>query len=80
MGAKHNEAWGLESQYKASFVHILACHLLMLATSLGLWGWWQRRHPDDVQGAAVPLTVTLALMSVFWSSIGLLKLPGERAS
>jgi hypothetical protein len=79
-GANYSEAWGLESRYNASFVHMLAYHLLMLATPFGFWGWWQGRHPDDIQGAAVPLTVALALMSMFWSSIGLLQLPGERAS
>ncbi|KIW87633.1 uncharacterized protein Z519_11607 [Cladophialophora bantiana CBS 173.52] len=76
-GATYSEAWGLESRYKASFVHMLAYHLLMVVGPFGFWGWWQSRHPDDMQGAAVPLTIVLALMSMFWSSIGLLRLPEE---
>ncbi|EXJ74071.1 uncharacterized protein A1O5_02365 [Cladophialophora psammophila CBS 110553] len=76
-GANYSEAWGLESRYKASFIHMLAYHLLMVVGPFGFWGWWQSRHLDDMQGAAVPLTIVLALMSMFWSSIGLLRLPGE---
>jgi hypothetical protein len=71
-------AWGLESGYKISFVHVVAYHLVILAATFGFWGWWQARFPDDIQGAAVPLTVVLALLSIFWASAGLLQLPGER--
>ncbi|KAH7361088.1 hypothetical protein BKA66DRAFT_471305 [Pyrenochaeta sp. MPI-SDFR-AT-0127] len=30
------------------------------------------KHPDDLQGASVPVTVILGLLSLFWSSSGIL--------
>lgn len=68
-------AWGLESGYKISFIHVVVYHFILVASTFGFWGWWQSRFPQDVQGAAVPITVILALLSVFWQSTGLLRSP-----
>ena len=72
-GSKDKVFWGLEARYRVVAWRIMVIHLAMLTTSFGLWGWWQRNHPDDLQGASTPLTVALLLMSMFWSTTGLLK-------
>ena len=65
--------WGLEARYRVVAWRILVMHLAILAISFGLWGWWQRNHPNDLQGASTPLTVALLLTSIFWSTTGILE-------
>lgn len=31
------------------------------------------RHPDDIQSASVPMTIVLAMISMFWSATGIMK-------
>jgi hypothetical protein len=71
-GAEH--VWGIQARYVVSAVRVAIIHALILFVSFGLWIWWQWRHPDDLQGAAVPLTVAGVLMSTFWASAGVLKI------
>ena len=65
-------AWGLEAKHVISAAYVTVYHLIIFAIPFGLWGWWIRRHPDDMQGAAVPITVVLGLLSLFWSTNGIL--------
>lgn len=67
-------AWGLQAVYRISFVSVLIYHLLILAGPFAFWGWWQSRHPDDLQNAAVPLTTVPVLLSMFYSMSGVLKI------
>lgn len=67
-------AWGIQAQYAVSLVNLVVYHFLILAGTFALWAWWQIRHPDDMQNAAVPLTTVTVLLSMFWSSAGLLKI------
>lgn len=65
--------WGMQARYIPCVYRIWVIHFLILGTTFGFWGWWQRRHPEDLQGASVPLTVAGVLMSLFWSSTGVIK-------
>jgi hypothetical protein len=31
------------------------------------------KHPGDIQSASVPMTVVVAMISMFWSATGILK-------
>ena len=70
-------AWGLQAQHVLSLVHVLSYHVLILGGPFGFWAWWNVRHPDDLQNAVVPLTVVIALLSLFWASTGILKILRE---
>ena len=65
--------WGIQARYTVSAVRVVIIHVLILCASFGTWIWWQRNHPDDLQGASVPLTVAGVLLSAFWSSTGMLR-------
>lgn len=65
-------AWGLEAKHVISAAYVVLYHLIMFAIPFGLWGWWIKGHPEDLQGASVPVTVVLGLLSVFWSTNGIL--------
>lgn len=64
------DLWGLHVEYCFSFVGICTWFLVLLAGGLGFWGWWQGRHPGDLQDAAVPLTTTMALLVLFALPVG----------
>lgn len=70
-------AWGLSAQHSISLVGVVAYHMLIFLGTVAFWAWWLRQHPDDLQNAAVPLTVVAVLISLFWSSAGILKTSGE---
>jgi hypothetical protein len=65
--------WGIQARYVVSALRVVIIHVIILGVSFGVWIWWQRKHPDDLQGASVPLTVAGILVSTFWSSTGVLK-------
>ncbi|KAF5631440.1 hypothetical protein F52700_6843 [Fusarium sp. NRRL 52700] len=65
--------WGLEARHCISCFHVIMYHLLILIPPFALWGWWMSRHPDDIQSASVPMTVVLAMISMFWSATGIMK-------
>ncbi|KAF5605406.1 hypothetical protein FPCIR_422 [Fusarium pseudocircinatum] len=65
--------WGLEARHCISCFHVIIYHLLILIPPFVLWGWWMSRHPDDIQSASVPMTVVLAMTSMFWSATGIMK-------
>jgi hypothetical protein len=66
-------AWGLQAQHTISFLRMLFYHALILIGPLGFWGWWQSNQLNDLQNAAIPFTAVTALISLFWSSAGILK-------
>lgn len=68
------QAWGIQAQHVISFVHMVFYHFLIIAGTFGFWGWWQAKHPDEIQNAAVPVTTMLCLLSLFWSTAGVLKI------
>jgi len=70
---RHNYVWGIQARYAVSALRVVIVHAVILGVSFGAWIWWQRKHPDDLQGASVPLTVAGILISTFWSSTGVLK-------
>ncbi|KAF4415576.1 small s [Fusarium acutatum] len=65
--------WGLEARHCISCFHVIIYHLLILIPPFVLWGWWMSRHPDDIQSASVPMTIVLAMISMFWSATGIMK-------
>ncbi|KAH6963705.1 hypothetical protein DER45DRAFT_479311 [Fusarium avenaceum] len=65
--------WGLEARHCISCIHVILYHLLILIPPFALWGWWLSLHPDDIQSASVPMTVVLAMISMFWSATGIVK-------
>ena len=70
--------WGLQAQHVISFFRVLIYHCLVLGGTFGFWAWWLVKHPDDLQNAAIPVMIALTLLSLFWSSAGILK--GSRES
>lgn len=66
-------AWGLEVRYCISLIYIVLYHLIILSGPFIFWVVWQRYHPNDIQGAAVPAAIVIALLSLFWSSAGVLR-------
>ncbi|KAH8648915.1 hypothetical protein BGZ60DRAFT_422582 [Tricladium varicosporioides] len=70
-------AWGIQAQHVISLLRLVAYHVLIFAGTFGFWGWWQAAHPGDLQNAAVPLSAVAILLSLFWSSAGVLKILGE---
>lgn len=68
-----DHAYGLETMYEISVAHICLYHTLMVVGTFAFWGFWQASHPDDVSGAGVPLTIIISLLSVFWTSAGVIK-------
>lgn len=65
-------AWGLEAKHVVSAAYVVIYHFVIFLLPFGFYGWWINKHPDDLQGASVPVTVILGLLSLFWSSSGLL--------
>ena len=66
-------AWGLSAQHAISFAGVVLYHVLICAGAFAFWAWWQIHHPNDMQDAAAPLTVVAVLISLFWSSAGIIK-------
>jgi hypothetical protein len=67
------EAWGIQAHHKPHALIVFLYHVLMSAGTFAFWIYWQRTHPGDLQNATVPLTVVAVLISLFWSSTGVLK-------
>lgn len=65
--------WGIHARYVVSAFYVFCIHMVILSITLGIWVWWQRRHPEDLQGASVPLTVAGICISSFWASFGILR-------
>ncbi|PVH88884.1 hypothetical protein DL98DRAFT_565731 [Cadophora sp. DSE1049] len=66
--SSYEHAWGLLAQYTTSAFLVLIYLLLSLASLFGFWGWWQRRHPDDLQNASTPLVVFVTLLGTWLAS------------
>lgn len=65
--------WGIRARYVVSGIRVVTLHIAILCISFGVWIWWQWKHPDDLQGAAVALTAAFLLISTFWSATGVLR-------
>lgn len=74
---RREDVWGLQARYAISFFRVLIYHCLILGGAVAFWAWWLVKHPGDLQSAAVPLTTCLTLLSLFWSSAGILNGPRE---
>ena len=73
----HEEAWGIQAQHVISFIHVLVYHFLIITGTFSFWVWWMVKNPHDLQTAAVPLTTVSVLLSLFWSSAGVLRVLRE---
>lgn len=71
----HDSAWGLECRFEISFARNVCYHMIMLLTGVSFWGWWQAYHPGDLQNATAPLMVLIGIVSVYWTSVGILRTP-----
>jgi hypothetical protein len=69
---KYVYAWGLEAKLVVSACCVLVYHFLIFLLPFGFWGWWIAKHPSDMQGASVPVSVVLGLLSLFWLLSGIL--------
>jgi hypothetical protein len=70
---REDYVWGIHARYVVSALYVFWIHVGILAITVGLWVWWQRKHPNDLQGASVPVTVAGICISTFWASTGILK-------
>jgi hypothetical protein len=64
--------WGLRTVFAVSFAWVAAYHFIMVVAPFVFFGMWLRAHPGDYQNAAVPITVILGALSLFWSGAGIL--------
>ena len=71
------EIWGIQAQYRPSIVYAVLHHLLIIAGTFGIWGWWITRHPYGLQSAVVSVALAPGLFSLFWSLFAILKSPRE---
>ncbi|KAH7086605.1 hypothetical protein FB567DRAFT_603720 [Paraphoma chrysanthemicola] len=69
---KYVYAWGLEAKHVVSALYVVVYHVLIFLLPFGFWAWWMSKHPDDMQGASVPVTIVLGMLSLFWSTNGIL--------
>jgi hypothetical protein len=67
-----HQAWGITVRHEISVAYVVCYHVLILALTFAYWGWWQHNHPDDLQNAAVPITVVAGLLSLLWGANGIL--------
>jgi hypothetical protein len=67
-----SEAWGLKARHEVSAAYVAFYHILILIPPFIFWGWWQSRHPNDLQNASIPATVAIGLLSLFWGTNGIL--------
>ncbi|KAH7349239.1 hypothetical protein BKA66DRAFT_476761 [Pyrenochaeta sp. MPI-SDFR-AT-0127] len=65
-------AWGLEAKHLILAAYVVIYHFVIFLLPFGFLGWWISKHPDNLQGASVPVTVILGLLSLFWISSGIL--------
>lgn len=72
MGDQHSPIWGFEGIFGVSFAYVLAYHCVIVAGPFAFWIWWLRVHENDWQNAAIPATVAVGALSVFWSGAGIL--------
>lgn len=66
-------AWGLEAKHSLCLVTVFIYHLLMVPGPFVFWAVWVRYYPDDISGAATPMSVMIALLALFWGSSAVLK-------
>jgi hypothetical protein len=66
-------AWGIQAHHKPHALVVFFYHVLIFSGTFAFWIWWQTTHPGDLQNATVPLSVVAVLISLFWSSAGVLK-------
>ncbi|RYO66330.1 hypothetical protein AA0116_g2938 [Alternaria tenuissima] len=67
-----HQAWGITVRHEIAVAYVVCYHVFILALPFAFWGWWQHNHPDDLQNAAVPITVVAGLLSLFWGANGIL--------
>lgn len=67
-GDAREEFWGLLVVEEIQFLRVFAYHVTFIAGPFVFWALWLTvmGHPGDLQGASVPFTVALGLMSLFW--------------
>ena len=63
-------AFGIEADYVPSMIVFAIYHLLAILPSFAFWSYWLAYHEGDWQNASVPLLTTVALITVFWITIG----------
>ena len=71
--------WGFAAVYSVCWLRVALYHVIMVFGPLVFWLCWLKVHPGDWQNAAVPITVVLGSLSLFWSAAGILttKIPGK---
>ena len=64
------DAWGLKAEHRISFVYIVCYLVIAVTATFGFWAWWLKRHPGDLQNAAIPLTTITILLSLVLNTAG----------
>jgi len=57
-----------------SNIRVTMYHFLVVVGTFAFWILWQTYHPDDVQTAAVPVTIVATLLSLLWTATAVLKI------
>jgi len=60
----HEYFFGLLAVEVISYSRVLVYALLVIAACLGFLGWWLSKHKNDLQNAAVPVGILLAVIAI----------------
>ncbi|GJD05243.1 phosphorylase superfamily protein [Colletotrichum higginsianum] len=60
--------WGIYARERIAMVRVLCYNLVcVLPMLVFFFGWLSRHGPEQIQDAAVPVSVMTAMLSLFWS-------------
>ena len=60
------DMWGLHAEFRISAAIVFVWQFTLTAAGWILRGWWLSGHPGDLQTAAVPISVIIACLTLFW--------------
>ncbi|KAL8350115.1 hypothetical protein RB601_001390 [Gaeumannomyces tritici] len=70
--------WGLEPIFAVSFFRVVLYHFLILVGPFAYFAAYHAANPEGIQNAAVPASIVLSFLSVFWAVAGLSPVRGKR--
>jgi hypothetical protein len=68
-GNNREEFWGIYAREKRWFLMLLVYNIVCMSPSLVFGFLWlcSWGHPGDLQNATIPASMSVALLSLFWS-------------
>lgn len=66
---RREDLWGLNVEYRICLKVVVMWHFFITAGGWIFVGWWLGDHPGDLQNAAVPISLILGTLVLFWTSL-----------